>query len=110
LSLIALLFVLVVLLVVAILTFRVAPAYIEWYTVQKAVEGALTDTNDPSLNNIRTAMSRRLEADYADAVESKEVQVTRDGGRVTAYVSWQKQLHLVGNASLLLDFEVTATR
>ena len=48
LSMIGFLFVAAVVLVVALLAFRMIPSYIEYYTVQKALEGALADSNDLS--------------------------------------------------------------
>ena len=104
------LFVAVVVLVVALLAFRMIPAYIEWYTVQRALEQALADTNDPTLLNVRRAMERKLDADYADAVTSKDVEVTKSGNIVTASVSWQKILPLVHNVSLLLEFDAKASK
>ena len=110
LSMIAFLFVAAVVLVVALLGFRMIPAYIEWYTIQKALEGAVADSNDLSLNTIRRAMEMRLAADYADAVTAKDVEVTKSGNVITAAVSWQKILPLVANVSLLLEFDASASR
>ena len=110
LSMIGFLFVAAVVLVVAMVSFRMIPAYIEYYTIQRALEGALADSNDLSVATIRRAMDRRLAADYADAVAAKDVEVTKSGNTITASVSWQKQLHMVGNVSLLLDFDATASR
>ena len=110
LSMIGFLFVAAVLLVVALLAFRMIPAYIEWYTIQKALEGAVADSNDPSLTTIRGAMQRRLDVDYADAVTAKDVQVSKTGNVITAAVSWQKILPLVANVSLLLEFDASASR
>ena len=110
LSMIGFLFVAAVVLVVAMVSFRMIPAYIEYYTIQRALEGALADSNDLSVATIRRAMDRRLAADYADAVAAKDVEVTKTGNAITASVSWQKQLHMVGNVSLLLEFDASATR
>ncbi len=110
LSLIGFLFVTAVVLVVALLAFRTIPAYIEWYTIQKALTEAMADTNDPTLNNIRRAMDRKLSADYADAVSPKDVEIRREGNTIIAYVAWEKRLPLVHNASLLLEFEASASR
>jgi len=110
LSLIGFLFVAAVVLVVALIAFRMVPAYIEWYTVQKALDAAVKDTNDPTLTNIRRSMERKLNADYADAVSARDVEVTRQGNTITASVSWQKKLPLVSNVSLLLDFDASASR
>jgi Tfp pilus assembly major pilin PilA len=110
LSMISFLFVAAVMLIIALLAFRMVPAYIEYYTIQKALEGALADSNDLSTATIRRAMDRKLSADYADAVTAKDVAVTKSGNVTTASVSWQKVLPLVSNVSLLLDFDASASR
>lgn len=110
LSMIGFLFVAAVVLVVAMVAFRMIPAYIEFYTIQRALEGALADSNDLSVATVRRAMDRRLAADYADAVAAKDVEVSKSGNNVTASVSWEKRLHMVGNVSLLLEFDATASR
>jgi len=110
LSLLGFLFVAAVVLVAALLAFRMVPAYIEWYTVQRALDAAVKDSTDPTLNNIRRSMERKLNADYADAVSARDVEVTRTGNTITASVSWQKKLPLVSNVSLLLDFDATSSR
>ena len=104
------LFVAAVVLIGALLAFRMVPAYIEWYTVQRALDAAVKDATDPTLNNIRRSMERKLNADYADAVSARDVEVTRTGNTITASVSWQKKLPLVSNVSLLLDFDATSSR
>jgi hypothetical protein len=104
------LFVGAVVLIAALLSFRVIPAYIEYFSVQKALEGALNDSKDLTKAEIRRMVDRRIGADYIDSVNSNDIEVTKSGKVTTASVSWQNKLHLVGNASLLLDFEATASR
>jgi Tfp pilus assembly major pilin PilA len=110
LSMIGFLFVATVVLVVALLAFRMIPAYIEYYTIQKALEAALADSSDLSTTTIRRAMDRKLSADYADAITPRDVAVTKQGNVVTASASWQKILPLVSNVSLLLEFDASASR
>lgn len=111
LSIIGFLFVAAVVVVVALVGFRMIPAYIEWYTIQKALEAAVADAgNDPSLLNIRKAMERKLSADYADAVSAKDVNVVKNGNTITAQVAWQKVLPMVSNVSILIDFDASASR
>ncbi|HTQ01364.1 MAG TPA: DUF4845 domain-containing protein [Casimicrobiaceae bacterium] len=110
LTLIGFLLVCAVVLIGALLAFRMIPAYIEWYTVQKALDAAIRDTNDPSVGNIRRSVERKLNADYVDAVYAKDVEVTRNGNTITAAVSWQKKLPLVANVSLVIDFDASASR
>jgi hypothetical protein len=110
LSMIGFLFVAAVLLVVALLAFRMIPAYIEWYTIQRALEAAVADSSDLSVASIRRGMDRKLSADYADAITPKDVEVSKIGNVVTASASWQKILPMVSNVSLLLEFNASASR
>lgn len=110
LSMLGFLFVAAVVLVVALLAFRMIPAYIEYFTIQKALDGALADSNDLSVASIRRAMGRRLAVDYADAVTAKDVEVSKTGNTITASVSWEKRLPVVKNISILLEFDASASR
>jgi len=110
LSMIGFLFVASVVVVVALLAFRMMPAYIEYFTIQKALDGALADSTDLSVVSIRKAMERRLNADYADAVTAKDLEITKTGNVVTAAVSWEKKLPLVKNVSILLEFDASSSR
>lgn len=109
-SIIGFLFVLAVILVVALLAFRMIPSYIEYYTVQKALEGAVNEVRDPTVRNIRGFVEGRISADYVDSVSAKDVQVTKSGNTITASVSWEKKLPLVHNVSLLMEFNAEASR
>lgn len=104
------LFVLVVILVVALLAFRMIPAYIEYFTVQKALESAMREVRDPTTANIRRFVENKISADYVDSVTAKDVEVTRNGNTITASASWEKKLPLVHNVSLLMEFNAEASR
>jgi uncharacterized protein DUF4845 len=109
-SMIGFLFVAAVLLVCALLAFRMIPSYIEYYTVQKALESAISENADPNLNNIRRSVDRKLGADYVDSVQGRDVQLSRVGNEITAYVNWEKRLPLVHNVSLLIEFNASASK
>jgi len=65
---------------------------------------------NPTIAEIKRSMDRRLSADYVDAVNAGDVIVGREGNLVIATLSWQKVLHMIGNASILLEFEARSTR
>jgi len=75
----------------------------------RALEEALT-SGDPTQANIRRSVERKLNADYVDAVNAKDVQVTKNGNKITASVSWEQKLPLFHNVSLLMEFNAEATR
>ncbi len=90
---------------------RMTPAYIEYYSVQRSLEKTLAETKDPTIQaDLRRTFERYLATDYIDSVTARDLEVTKEGNTITASVSWTRKLHLVGNVSLFLDFDATATR
>lgn len=109
-SMIGFLFVAAVIVVVAIVGFRMVPSYVEYFTIQKAIENSLREAPDPQPAVIRRAFEKYIAADYIDSVRPSDLQIEKNGNVVTASVAWQQQLHMVGNVSLLLEFEASASR
>lgn len=110
LSMIGFLFTTAVVIVVALVAFRVGPSYIEYFTVQKALDQTMQEVQDPTTAAVRRAMDRRLSAEYVDSVRASDVVVGHEGNSIIASVDWQKVLPMIGNASILLDFEARSTR
>ncbi|MCC6380392.1 MAG: DUF4845 domain-containing protein [Burkholderiales bacterium] len=110
LSMIAFLFVATVIVVVAAIGFRVVPAYIEYFTVRSALEKSLRDSPDPTPPVVKKSFEKYIAADYIDSVTAADLNVAKDGNVITASIAWQRELHLVGNVSLLLDFDAVAQK
>ena len=104
------LFVAAVVVTVALVGFRVTPAYIEYFAVQKALQQALADAPTGNVGEVRGAYDRKASAGYIESVRPSDIQVSRQGGVITATASWQRVLPMIGNASILLDFDATASR
>ncbi|HEV3240933.1 MAG TPA: DUF4845 domain-containing protein [Casimicrobiaceae bacterium] len=110
-SILGFIFVAAVVLSVAMIGFRVFPSYIEYLSVQKALKEMLEASRDGQpLQTYRSDFDRRANAGYIDSVRGSDVDVAKEGNQVVATASWTKTLPLVGNASLLLDFQATATK
>jgi hypothetical protein len=91
--------------------FRVLPAYIEYYSVHKALEQALADAKDlNSAAEIRNAFQKRADAGYIESVQARDIEITKSKNEVTASVSWTRKLPMVANVSLFLEFDATATK
>jgi len=90
---------------------RMVPAYIEYFSVQKALEKSLNDVRDPTAaNDLRKSFDRYLATDYIQSVRASDVEVTKDQNVVTASVAWTRILPLIANVSLYLEFEAKASR
>ncbi len=101
-----------VVVIFALVGFRVIPSYIEYYSVKRALEdtmrGGGADPNNPLA--FRKELERRLQTSYVENVKAADAILQRSGGQVTAELAWERRLHIVGNASILLEFEVTSTQ
>jgi hypothetical protein len=104
------LFVAVVVVAVALIGFRVLPAYVEYVSVQKALQAAIDETPSGNVGDIRRSFDRKIGAGYVDSVRPSDVQVSRQNNVITASVSWQRILPLIANVSILLDFDAEASR
>jgi len=109
-TLLGFLLVAAVVVIFALVGFRVMPAYIEYFAVQKALQQALEDSPTGNVAEIRRAFDRKTSAGYIESVRPADVQVTRQSNQITAAVSWQRVLPMIANASILLDFDASATR
>ena len=99
-----------VIIIFALVGFRVLPSYIEYFTVKRALEATLSDANTLTPQDIRRALALRISADYVDSVRASDVTVSKEGNQIVASLAWQKILPMVGNASILLEFEASASR
>jgi len=111
LTLLAFLFVTAVVLVVVIVGFRVMPAYIEYYSVQRALVEVLSQAKD--LNDtvqIRRAFQRRVDSGYVESVGGRDLELKKVGNEFVLSVAWTRKLPLVSNVSLLIEFDASAVR
>ena len=105
------LFTAIVAVAVVMIGFRMLPPYIEYFTVKKIMAKTLDDSKQGfSLYQFRRDFDLKASADYIDSVKGSDIEVNKEGNNLVATASWTRTLHLVGNVSLLLEFEATATK
>jgi hypothetical protein len=63
-----------------------------------------------TLYQFRRDFDLKAAADYIESVRGTDIEVSKEGNQLVATASWSRILHLVGNVSLLLEFEATATK
>jgi Domain of unknown function (DUF4845) len=101
-----------VVIIFAMVGFRVVPSYIEYYSVKKSLDDTMRSGNvDPSnLQAFRAELARRLQTSYVENVKANDAIVQRSGNQISAELAWERRLHMFGNAYILLEFEVTSVR
>ena len=111
LTIIGFLFVAAVVVTIAMVGFRVAPSYIEYFSVEKTLRQALQNSDDGvTLAQFRRDFDLKSGADYIESVRGSDVDLRRDGTHLVASADWTTTLPLIGNASLLLEFHASATK
>jgi hypothetical protein len=111
LTLIGFIFVAAIVLTVAMIGFRVLPSYIEYFSVEKTLKQTLLNARDGvTLAEFRKDFDLKASADYIDSVRGSDVELNKQGNALVATATWSKTLPLVGNASILLDFQASASK
>ena len=110
------LFVASVVIIVALVASASCPSYIEYYTVQKALDA---DDASRCQNPTRRRASARVDGphacppDYVDVGAGRRdvavVKTRRQRDRRDASSLAEAVLHMIGNASILLEFEARST-
>ncbi len=107
-------FLLIAILVVfaALMGMKIVPAYVEDRTIRGILE---TVAHDPEMqeaapNVIRDSFDKRAMVNNITVVNSSEVAIQKTPAGMILSVSYKVKIGLVGNASLLLEFETSSSR
>jgi hypothetical protein len=111
LTIVGFVFVAIVVLSIAMIGFRVMPSYIEYFSVEKTLRQTLTGARDnATIAELRKDFDLKASADYIDSVRGRDLELSKEGNELVLTAAWNTQLHLVGNVSILLEFEASARK
>lgn len=102
----------VILVFVALFGFKVGPAYVDYYTIQRQVKIIV---NDPEASTgqrkaIENAFDRRAVVENITVLQGKDLEITKDGDRVVIGADYTVRVPLVGNMSACMDFNVSSAK
>jgi hypothetical protein len=110
-SLLGFIFVAAVVLSLAMIGFRVLPAYIEYFSVEKVLRQVLdTSREGVTIAEFRRDFDLKASVGYIDSVRGTDVDLSKQDNKLVASANWTRTLPLVGNVSLLLDFNATVSK
>lgn len=91
--------------VLALLGMKIAPAYLEYSAVKKAVTGIVQGGEAKgTVNDIRRAFDRRAQVDDIAVITSQDLDISKEGGDVVISFAYPKKIPLFSNVSLYIDF------
>lgn len=105
LSLIGFILVLTLALCASFLAMKIAPIYMEYYSVVTAMNGIAEEKGSAKYSpyNIRLKMLTRLNLSYSTNVESKHIKITRANG-AHLRVAYEVREPIVGNLDVIAKF------
>jgi Domain of unknown function (DUF4845) len=105
-SMVSLIVVLVVLIICAGLGIKVGPPYMEYLQIKKAVTAIVEsgEVRSGSVADVRKAFDRRALVDGISAINSQDLDISKDGGDLVITFAYPQKVPLAGNVSLLFDF------
>jgi hypothetical protein len=105
-SLMNLLFVSFLIVIVALLAMRLAPSYIEYYTIKKAVTGIAAETRGRgvTVGEVRRLFENRQAIDDFKSVDAKDLEITKIGNDYALSASWRREVPLFANVGIYIDF------
>ena len=99
----------VVLIVVATIGMKLAPSYIEFFAIKKAVNALAQESKGgASVAEIRKSFDARSMIDAIDSVKASDLEISKDGGVVVVSAAYRKEIPLVANIGVYIDFRASS--
>jgi hypothetical protein len=110
LSLIGLIIIGAVLAFVAIIGFKLLPAYVEYFSVKRAVTDLArgTEVRGGTVRDVMNAFDRRATIDGVTSIRGTDLEVTKQGDGFAIVANYSVSVPLFGNIRACLDFEASA--
>jgi hypothetical protein len=110
LSLIGLLLISGVLVFVALIGFKLMPAYVEFFAVKKAVNELAVESRGGQAGEIKKAFDRRATIDNITSITGADLEINKTGTGFEIIAAYTVQVPLFGNISACIDFLAEAGR
>lgn len=104
LSLTGLLLVSAVLVFVAIIGFKLAPSYIEYFTIKRVVDDIAMENRGGSVKDIVSAFDRRAQIDDIRSLRGRDLEVNKTGEGFEIRAEYSVLVPLFSNISAQIDF------
>ncbi|GAB4212289.1 MAG: hypothetical protein Fur007_04280 [Rhodoferax sp.] len=100
-SLLGFLFIGVILAALGVVTAQVVPTVIEYEAIIKAVNKAAAAGTVPEA---RATFDRATQIDTITSITGRELEILKDGEKLTVKFAYQREIHLAGPAYLTLKY------
>jgi hypothetical protein len=107
-SLGALMVVAFILILLALLAMKIAPSYLEFFTIKKAVAALSAERRTASPNEIRKAFDQRAQVDDIATIKGSDLEITKEGADIVINAAYRKEIPLFSNVGLYINFAASS--
>ena len=88
---------------------RLAPVYLNYLKVAKALNGVAADVkgDNPDQRALMNALSRQWEVQDIDVPDTKDIEITKDDNGTSMHVAYDEAVPYIANVSLSVHFDKT---
>lgn len=95
----------IVITLAAVLGMKVAPTTIEYYKILKSAKGTVAQSGPEStVAEVRNTFDKFADIDML-AFSSKELDISKENGKIVIAFEYEKRIPLFWNVSLLIDYK-----
>ena len=97
----------IVLVLLAIMAFRIVPDVFDYYARLRDVKATAQDVTlrNASVAEIRLAFEKRIQIDSVTSITGKDLDISKEGNEIVIAFAYTRKYPLFANASLLIEFE-----
>ena len=94
--------------VLAMVGMKMGPSYLEYASIKKAVVAIAQEKPGASVLEVRKAFDARATIDAISTVSGKDLEVTKDGGELLIAATYRREIPLVSNVGVYIDFRAVS--
>jgi hypothetical protein len=95
--------------VVALIGLKLAPSYIEFFAIKKAVNAIASEAKGGgTVAEVRKSFDLRASVDAIESVKGADLEVTKDSNGLQVSVAYRKEIPLVANIGVYIEFRAAS--
>lgn len=95
------------LILLAVFGMKLVPVYLEYFSIKKSLTATAKEAPLPEtdINQIKMVFSKKAQIDNIKSITAQDIKINKENGKTVLRVQYSKQLPLVSNISLNIDFD-----
>ena len=95
--------------VVALIGLKLAPSYIEFFAIKKAVNAIASEAKGGgTVAEVRKSFDLRASVDAIESVKGADLEVTKDSNGLQVSVAYRKEIPLFANIGVYIEFRAAS--